>query len=92
MASRQPVRRGATALLAMFALASCSDSAKPPSHDEIVRADLAAIVALQGLPCGRVVAYVLDEHLDYRVPCESGDVFRIHVTAEGHVDVKPHED
>ena len=80
------------ALLASFALASCRNDPEPPSHEEIIRADLPEILALQGASCGEVRSYEVDEYLNYRVECVSGEVFRIHVTSEGHVDVKPHED
>ena len=47
--------------------------------------ELAVIIAMKGSPCGLVREYSLDDRLDYRVLCESGHVYRIRVTAEGHV-------
>jgi len=75
-------------LLSLLFLASCGKQ-EAPSHEEIIAADLAEILALQGSPCGEVVAYTLDERLDYRIECKSGNVYRLHVSSEGHVMVKP---
>jgi hypothetical protein len=89
----RPVRSAAwlTCLAALWALAACRE-ALPPTHEDIVGADLAAILELQGSPCGEVVGYTLDRKLDYRVECASGDVYRIHVSAEGHVNVRDHSE
>jgi len=86
------VYRYSFALLAAFLLASCGKNTELPVHDEIIRADLAEILALQGTSCGEVRSYEVDDRLDYLVECASGEVFRIHVNAEGHVNVRPHED
>jgi hypothetical protein len=89
---RRPVASWSCALLASVAVASCRNDAEPLAHEEIIRADLAEILVLQGATCGEIRSYEVDDHLDYRVECTSGEVFRIHVTAEGHVDVKSHGD
>jgi hypothetical protein len=73
----------------LLALGACGE-AKPPSHEDIVRKDLAAIIDLQGSPCGQVVAFEMDRQLDYRVECETGHVYRIHVSPEGHVNLSKH--
>jgi hypothetical protein len=87
----RPVRFTAwlACLVVLWALTACRE-AEPPSHEEIVRADLAAILDLQGSPCGQVVGYEQDRQLDYRVECATGDVYRIHVSVEGHVNVQEH--
>jgi len=68
---------------------ACDQSKQPLSHDEIIRADLTGIIALEGLDCGKVVGHSLEDHLEYHIECETGDVYRIHVSAEGHVRVNP---
>jgi hypothetical protein len=83
----------------LWACSSPAPPAAPPqapspvqrSHDEIVRGDLASIIDLQGPPCGAAVEFVLDERLQYRVNCETGDSFRIRVSPERQVTVDPHE-
>jgi hypothetical protein len=98
----EPTWRLCTAGLCLSGLSACSSPtppAAPPqppapahlSHDEIVRGDLASIIALQGSPCGAVVEFVLDERLQYRVICETGDSYRIRVSAARHVTADPHE-
>lgn len=77
--------------LSLITVAACDQSKQPLSHDEIIRADLTEIIALEGLDCGKVVSHSLEDHLDYRIECESGDVYRIHVSAEGHTRVNPQE-
>jgi hypothetical protein len=97
-----PTWRLRIAGLGLAGLSACSSPtppAAPPqppspahlSHDEIVRGDLASIIALQGSPCGAVVEFVLDERLQYRVICETGDSYRIRVSAARHVTADPHE-
>jgi hypothetical protein len=73
-------------LLAALVLAACRE-APPPSHEEIVRAHLGEIIELQGSPCGQVLDYTLDDRFNFRIRCKTGDVYRIHVNAEGHIGV-----
>jgi hypothetical protein len=86
----KPARMGAlrlaTKLLPLLGMAACAGSPPSASHDEIVRRELAGIIAATGVPCGKVVDYAFDARLDYRVFCESGLVVRVKVTAEGHVE------
>ena len=83
-------RRIAQAIAALFCLAACSSKPPPAPHAELVRGDLSDIIAIKGSPCGRVLDHSLDDRLDYRVVCESGHIYRIRVTAEGHVEATPH--
>jgi outer membrane biogenesis lipoprotein LolB len=77
-------------VLALLFLAACQDEEKPRSHDEIIRADLAEILELQGVTCGEVRRFEAEERLDYRAECTSGEVYRIHVSAEGHINLMQH--
>lgn len=61
-------------------------------HSEIVQAGLAEIISHQDPGCGTVVAYEFDNRFDYHVTCENGKKYRIHVGAEGHVNVNEHSD
>jgi hypothetical protein len=80
----------AIAIVPAAFLAACSSVPPPAPHAEIVRGELAGIIAMKGSPCGLVREYSLDDRLDYRVLCESGHVYRIRVTPEGHVAATPH--
>jgi hypothetical protein len=52
------------------------------------RQDLAAVIALQGLPCGEVVSYVVKGDNDYVASCKDGNRYRIFVNPEGRVVVQ----
>lgn len=73
-------------------MSACKKEEKTRTHEEIIRADLAEILELQGRPCREVVRLESDDRLDYRVECDSGDRYRIHVSAEGQVKVRAQQD
>jgi hypothetical protein len=75
----------------MLWLIACSSSPPQPSHAEIVRGELANIIAIQGWPCGEVIDYTANDRMDYKVVCKTGHVYRIEVTSAGYVDARPHE-
>jgi hypothetical protein len=72
-------------------LIACGQATEPPSHDEIMREDLGKIISVRESNCGSVLGYTVDDRMDFRVECESGEVYRIHVSPEGRVNVDPHE-
>jgi hypothetical protein len=39
------------------------------ADDETLKADLTAVIALQGLPCGQVVAVTVQAESDFAVSC-----------------------
>lgn len=88
--NRWPNRVG-TAIAAILILSGCSEG-PPATHDEIIRKDLAEILNLQGSRCENVQSFEIDERFDYLVSCDNGVVYRIHVGAEGHVNVNEHPD
>jgi hypothetical protein len=49
--------------------------------------DLAAVIALQGKPCGSVVRFEQHGENDYTVHCASGHVYRVYVDSRGRVVV-----
>ena len=77
--------------LLLASITACREPSQPLSHEEIIRADFAEILALENLECGKIVNHQLDDHLNYRINCETGDVYRIHVSKEGHVRVSSQE-
>lgn len=50
--------------------------------------DLAAVIALQGKPCGQVVSFDKLAENDYLAHCASGDVYRVYVNEESRVVVE----
>lgn len=73
-------------LLGALALTGCqAPPAVAPSHAEIVREQLALLLADQMPACGTVSQYRRQDRLDYRVECSSGQAFRVQVAADGQV-------
>jgi hypothetical protein len=68
--------------LAFFAVPSFA------ADDEALKKDLAAVIALQGLPCGEVVDVVTQAKDDYAVSCKDQHKYRVYLNAEGRVVVE----
>ena len=58
------------------------------ADDEALRKDLAAVIALQGLPCGEVVAVMTLAENDYAASCKDTNKYRVYMNAEGRVVVE----
>ena len=50
--------------------------------------DLAATIALQGMPCNQVVDAKRNGDSDYTATCKDGNRYRVYVDASGRVVVK----
>jgi hypothetical protein len=84
------VTRLRLALLTLpWLLAACA-TPPPPSHADFVRGELAELLATDQPSCGVVRLYSRRGRLDYRVECASGQVFRVRVSADGHVLITPY--
>jgi len=59
-----------------------------PEEEEALKKDLTAVIALNGLPCGRVVAVKVQAESDYAASCQDGNSYRVYMTAEGRVVVE----
>lgn len=73
-----------------FALSSacaCAALAVIAADDPKQRQDLAAVIALQGKPCGEVVSYVAQGDNDFVATCKDGNRYRVHVK-DGRVVVE----
>jgi hypothetical protein len=92
-----PVRRGAGLYcglgLSICLLAACqTPPPPPPTHGQIVRDQLTQILATQHPACGAVRLYSRRDRLDYRVECTSGQAYRLRVSGDGRVLLKPYDD
>ena len=58
------------------------------ADDEALKRDLTAVIALQGLPCGEVVAVTELAKDDYAATCKDGNKYRVYTNAEGRVVVE----
>jgi hypothetical protein len=58
------------------------------ADEEALKKDLTAVIALQGLPCGQVVAVTVQAENDYAVSCKDENKYRVYVNAAGRVVVE----
>jgi hypothetical protein len=58
------------------------------ADEEALKKDLTAVIALQGLPCGEVVAVTAQAENDYTVSCKDDNKYRVYLNAEGRVVVE----
>jgi hypothetical protein len=56
--------------------------------EEALKKDLTAVIALQGLPCGQVVAVKVLAESDYAASCKDGNKYRVYMNAKGRVVVE----
>ena len=71
----------------MTVLAGTSLAAEQTPGDVSVAQDLTAVIALQGLPCGKVVTARQQGQDDYVAECQDGNRYRVFVNADGRVTV-----
>ena len=69
-------------MLALFAVPSFAQD------EEALKKDLTAVIALQGLPCGQVVAVEEQAESDYAVSCKDGNMYRVYLNTAGRVVVE----
>jgi hypothetical protein len=60
-------------------------------HDETVKHDLFIVITLHGAHCKAVVDYEKFSDQDYVAVCENGNQYRVHVSADGKVNMAPHK-
>jgi hypothetical protein len=78
-----------TGMQLLFVLATVLVTAPTLAADDPKqRQDLAAVIALQGLPCGEVVSYAVKGDNDYVATCKDGNRYRVFVNPEGRVVVQ----
>ena len=78
----------AMAAAAMVSYPGTSLAAEDAASDVAVIQDLTAVIALQGLPCGRVISATQGGQDDYTASCENGNRYRVFVGADGRVIVE----
>jgi hypothetical protein len=67
--------------------AACFVTTALAADDPKQRQDLAAVIALQGKPCGEVVSYVAQGDNDFVATCKTGNRYRVYVN-DGRVVVE----
>ena len=84
------IRAGALALAGMMTTGfmGASLAVEETPSDVSVAKDLTAVIALQGLPCGKVVSVTPQGEDDYVALCADGNRYRVFVNADGRVVVE----
>ena len=67
---------------AFFAVPSFADD------EEALKKDLTAVIALNGMPCGEVVAVKVLAESDYAATCKDGNKYHVYLNAAGRVVVE----
>jgi hypothetical protein len=58
------------------------------ADEEALKKDMTSVIALQGLPCGPVVAVKVNADNDYACTCKDGNKYRVYMNAAGRVVVE----
>lgn len=58
------------------------------AEDAALKKDMTSVIALQGLPCGQVVAVKVNGENDYTCSCKDGNRYRVYMNAAGRVVVE----
>jgi hypothetical protein len=74
-------------LIVAAAIAVCSGASLARAQDISDAEDLAAVIALDRKPCGKVVSATKRGEDDYVATCEDGNRYRVHVK-DGRVVVE----
>ena len=75
----------------VIALSLFAASLAAPSFaddEEAMKKDLTAVIALQGLPCGEVIAVKVQADSDFVASCKDGNKYRVYMNAAGRVLVE----
>jgi hypothetical protein len=80
--------RPSTPLLALVAMSTLASVVALAAEDASFSKDLAATIALQGLPCDKVVSAKRNSDSDYTATCRDGNRYHVYVDPSGRVVVK----
>jgi hypothetical protein len=58
------------------------------ADEAALKKDMTSVIALQGLPCGEVVAVKVNGDNDYACSCKDGNRYRVYMNAAGRVVVE----
>lgn len=81
-------RRTVVLAQSLFVAAAFFAAPSFAADEEALKKDLTAVIALQGLPCGQVVAVTVQAENDYAVSCQDGNKYRVYMNAAGRVVVE----
>jgi hypothetical protein len=76
------------ALASLICAMAFADTAALAADDAATRKDLAAVIALQGLPCGEVVGVKTQGDNDHVATCKNGIRYHVFLNSTGRVVVE----
>jgi len=79
----------AMALAQLLVIAAFFAGQSVAQDDEALKKDLTAVIALHGLPCGRVIAVNVLGDNDYAASCKDGNNYHVYLNPAGRVIVEP---
>lgn len=82
------MNRPTVALAHALVVSACFAVPAFAADDDTLKKDLTAVIALQGLPCGQVVAVTVQADNDYVVSCQDDNAYRVYLNAKGRVVVE----
>jgi hypothetical protein len=91
MTRRSDAKGLALACIVATGFAGAAFAAEEVAGGVPVDSDLTAVIALQGLPCGKVVDAREQGTDDFLVTCEDGHRYRVYVNGDGRVVVEKRE-
>lgn len=79
------VKAGVVRAGVMIAAATLFSGSSRAAEDVSLLADMTSVIALLGQPCGQVVSVIKQGDNDHLATCQSGDRYRVFLSAEGRV-------
>ena len=72
---------------ALLVVACLATPVLAQQDEAALKKDLTAVIALQGKPCGEVVAVTVLKQNDYGATCKDGNKYHVYENAQGRVVV-----
>ena len=84
------MRRHSKVLCGSLLLSAClvTPASGGQQDDKALKKDLAAVIALQGMPCDEVVEAMVLAKNDYAATCKDGNKYRVYQNDKGRVIVQ----
>ena len=79
------MRAAGRASVFVFLLAALFAGPSPAAEDAALLKDLTSVIALLGMPCGRVVSAKRQADNDHIASCSNGARYRVFVNEQGRV-------
>jgi hypothetical protein len=79
------MKKLAHSLIVIFSLTFLVTGSSQAAEEVSILKDLTSVIALLGLPCGKVVSAIRKGDNDHIATCENGNRYRVFLNADGRV-------